>query len=435
MRVAVVGGGIAGLVAARELAGGGAAVTVFERAPRLGGQAGSFELAPGVHVERYYHFICKGDTGYLRMLDELQLSEQLRWRTTDMGLFYDGTLHTFGDPLSLLRFPHLSVRDKIRFARTTAAARLRPATRWHDIEHLTAAAWLTEHYGERAYRLLYEPLLASKFQDHASRVSAAWMWARLNRLGNSRSRLLKERVGYLEGGSQAYVDALERALRERNVDVRVGAHVDRVTVEGGRTSGLIVDGVLDPYDAVLSTVPVPHTAGLFQDLEGPYFENLRALEYLGVMVMTLHLDRPFSRYYWTNVSDPRLPMSGVIEATNLNPLPALRGGAVLYIPQYLAHTDERYARSADQVLAQYCAALQLMNPDFDRSWIKGYWLHREQFTQPVCDVGFSTRVPGIRTPVPNLYLTDSYQLNPNDRAISFSTDLGREAAELILEDR
>ena len=369
------------------------------------------------------------------MLDELGITERLHWRTTDMGLFHDGDLYTFGDPLSLLQFPHLGMRDKIRFAITTASAKLRPATRWQDIEDMTAVEWLLSRYGERTYRLLYEPLLISKFQDHASRISAAWMWARLNRLGNSRSRLMKERIGYLDGGSQAYVDALEKSLRDSGVDIRLSTPVDRVVVEKERARGVLLGGVLDPYDAVLSTVPVPHTRELFAGLRGPYFDNLRSLQYLGVMVLILRLNRPFSRYYWTNVSDARLPMSGVIESTNLNPLPALGGDSILYVPQYLSHTDPRYSRPDDEVFEQYCTALGLMNSGFDRSWIKSSWLHRERFTQPVCETGFSRRVPSIRTPIPNLLLTDSYQLHPNDRAISFSTDLGREAARLILERR
>ncbi|KUF08070.1 FAD-dependent oxidoreductase, partial [Leucobacter sp. G161] len=43
--VAVVGGGVAGLVAARELALAGARVTVLEAAPELGGRVRAVELA------------------------------------------------------------------------------------------------------------------------------------------------------------------------------------------------------------------------------------------------------------------------------------------------------------------------------------------------------------------------------------------------------
>src|SRR3712207_3795101 len=173
------------------------------------------------------------------------------------------------------------------------------------------------------------------------------MGARLHRLGQSRSRTLKERIGYLVGGSAAYVDALEKALVDVHVHLRTGTAVDRVAVEDGRITGVVVDGRTRPFDAVVSTVPVPHALGLFEGLPGPYFDNLRSLEYLGVLVATLRLDRPFSRYYWTNVSDARLPMSGVIEATNLNPLPELGGGAILYIPQYPSPASSGHPRGGD----------------------------------------------------------------------------------------
>jgi protoporphyrinogen oxidase len=434
VRVAVIGGGIAGLVAARDLANAGADVTVLERAPHLGGQAASFSIGPGQEIERYYHFICMGDTGYQQMLQELGIADRLHWRVTEMGLFLDGELHTLGDPISLLRFPHLGLRDKARFALTTARAKFRPASHWKDLEDVAAVDWLVESYGERTYRVLYEPLLESKFQEHAPEISAAWMWARLHRLGQSRSRTMKERIGYLVGGSAAYVDALEKSLVGLHVRLRPRTAVDTVAVEDGRITGVVVDGRHQPFDAVLSTVPVPHALGLFEGLEGPYFDNLRSLEYLGVLVVTLRLDRPFSRYYWTNVSDARLPMSGVIEATNLNPLPELGGDAILYIPQYLSPTSDRYAEADDSVVARYCEALGLMNPAFDRSWVKAAWVHRERWTQPICRRGFTAHVPDLRTSVRGLYLTDSYQLHPHDRAISFSTDLGREAARLVLED-
>jgi protoporphyrinogen oxidase len=434
VRTAVIGGGIAGLVAAYDLSAAGAAVTVFERAPQLGGQAASFEVAPGEAIERYYHFICKGDSGYQQMLAELGIAHRLRWRTTSMGLYYRGELHSLGDPLSLLAFPHLGVRDKARFAWTTAAAKLRPARHWLDLENVPAIEWLARTYGPRASALLFEPLVRSKFQDHADSLSAAWMWARIKRLGDSRTLLMKERIGYLEGGSQAYVDALESAARDRHVEMKVSTAVERVVVDGGRARGLVVEGDLVPFDAVLSTVPIPHTRQLFADLDDAYFRNLRSLEYLGVVVMVLRVSHRYSPHYWTNVNDDRLPVSGVIEATNLNPLPTLGGDAMLYIPQYLSFDDPRASIPDADLFDRYCEALAVMNPAFDRSWVRRYWVHRERYTQPLCDTGFAARMPTIRTSVPNLFVTDSYQLNPHDRAISFSTDLGREAARLILEN-
>jgi protoporphyrinogen oxidase len=133
-----------------------------------------------------------------------------------------------------------------------------------------------------------------------------------------------------------------------------------------------------------------------------------------------------------NVNDPQMNIAGVIEYTNLNPYPTLGGDAILYIPQYLLHTSDAYATPDEVLFDTYCGYLRRINPRFDPSWVKEYRVHRNRFAQPICEVGFSRHMPAIQTPLDNLLLTDSYQLHPHDRAISFSTDLGREAAQIAL---
>ena len=76
-RVVVIGGGPAGLKAAHELAKAGAEVTLLESAPRLGGLASAFDVQ-GTRIERYYHFICKGDDDLVATLDELGLSHKFQ---------------------------------------------------------------------------------------------------------------------------------------------------------------------------------------------------------------------------------------------------------------------------------------------------------------------------------------------------------------------
>ncbi len=431
-RVAVIGGGIAGLVAAYELSRAGLSVTLIERAPRLGGLAGSFEVGDGHSIEKYYHFICKPDRAYFEMQEALGLASRLRWRTTDMGLFYKGMVYTLGDPVSLLAFPHFSLTDKLRFILTTARSKLRGSTNWRDLENVPVKEWLVNAFGPRVYDLLYRPLLESKFHEHLDEISAAWMWARFYRLGNSRTITQKERIGYLVGGSQTYIDALEAALRTQGAEIRTSTSVEQVVVEYGHAVGIRSGGEFKPFNWVISTVPIPNTTQLFSGLDDPYFQRLHLLKYIGVMVMLVRLDRKFSKYFWMNVSDPRLSISGIIEYTNLNPYPELGGDAILYIPQYLDASDPKYAMTDRQLFERYCEELRIINAAFDPSWVRQYWVHRDRFAQPICQLGFSAVVPSMETPIPNLFLTDSYQLHPHDRSISDSTELGTRAARLVL---
>lgn len=432
MHVGIIGGGIAGLVAAYEASKGGARVTLFERSPSLGGLANSFQTGDGQWMERYYHFICRPDRPYLRMIKELGLDSQVRIRTTQMGLFYNGALYPIGDPVSLLAFPHLPTRDKLQFAISTLLAKLRNSSSWEDLENVSARDWLVKQYGERTYEVVFRPLLDFKFREDAPRISAAWMWSRLHRLGNSRTLTQKERVGYLSGGSRTYIDALEESLRSRGVEVRTSVVVERVVVQSGRAAGVQCDGAFWPFDCILSTVPLPFTRDLFAEIEGPYFDNLRQLKYTGVMVMSLRLKRQFSEYFWMNISDARLDICGLIEYTNLNPCEHLGGDGVVYIPQYLPHTHPLYNLPEEDLLRIYCGYLKVINPRFERDWVRGYWVHKDPFAQPICELGFTSHVPSVQTPIDNLFLTDSHQLHPHDRTISNSIELGCRAAGLML---
>src|SRR5258708_6582805 len=101
MKVAVLGGGPAGLATALRLLQQGATVTLFERSDSLGGLAGSFDFE-GLRVEKYYHFICVGDTGIVEMAQELGLT--IRWTATETSFFHEGQHYGFSSALDLLRF-------------------------------------------------------------------------------------------------------------------------------------------------------------------------------------------------------------------------------------------------------------------------------------------------------------------------------------------
>jgi len=88
-------------------------------------------------------------------------------------------------------------------------------------------------------------------------------------------------------------------------------------------------------------------------------------------------------------------------------LPELGGDRVLYIPQYLSADDPRYGQSDEQVLRRYADALALINPAFDRSWIRYHAVFRDRFAQPICLTDYQETTPSIQTPMANLFLTDS----------------------------
>ena len=121
MRVAVVGGGLAGLAAALELVDGGHEVTVLEGRPTLGGAVQTLparEGDPEPPPDNGQHIALGCFTEYLRFLDRIgEGSSYRRLRLSLPVVGEDGSVASVGrGPASLLRYRHLSLKDRLRVA-------------------------------------------------------------------------------------------------------------------------------------------------------------------------------------------------------------------------------------------------------------------------------------------------------------------------------
>ena len=230
------------------------------------------------------------------------------------------------------------------------------------------------------------------------------------------------------GGSATVIDALGADFQRRGGRIVLNAAVEQILFEGGRAAGVRVGGETLPADAVISTVTTSRFRALAQGLDGAYVSALEKIPTIGIFCLFLRLREQVTPFFWVNAHDARVPFAGMIEYTNLNPLPELGGDRILYVPQYLSADDPRYAQSDEEVLRTYTDALALINPAFDRRWVKFSAVFRDRYAQPICLTDYRTTTPTIQTPVANLFLTDSCQLHPHDRTISGSFGLGIDAA-------
>ncbi len=428
----MVGGGISGLSAAYFLAKQGHKVTVFERDAAVGGLASSFDFG-GAFIEKYYHFICLGDQDLIALCEELGLGPKLSWRDSKMSFYYGGKLYPFGTPLDLLRFKPVSVLGRIRFGFNIIYAR--SISYWQALEGEAASAWLTRHIGKRAYDVIWKPLLKIKFGEYADEVSASWMWHRIHRVAKSRRKFLqREMLGYLVGGSKMLFDRLTERIRQMGGEVRTSSPVTSVIVQGNEAKGVRCDGRELRFDRVVSTLALPLVCRLLPDECAGYRNELARIKYIGVVCMTLKLSHPLTDSFWVNINDARISFNGVIEYTNLNPRPDLKGSKIAYIPYYLATTNERYAYADEALLTEYSSALRLVSPEFSRGSIQDWRVFRDPYAQAVCTTHFSEVIPDQRTPVKGFYIIDSTQLYPSDRTLSGMIGLAKSVAEKIREE-
>jgi squalene-associated FAD-dependent desaturase len=131
MRAAVVGGGLAGLAAALELADGGWEVELHEARPTLGGAVQTLperEGDPAPPPDNGQHIALGCFTAYLGFLERIgEAGSVLRTRLSLPVIGEDGCVAAIStDPLSFLRYRHLTLRERLRVVRQLLALRRAP---------------------------------------------------------------------------------------------------------------------------------------------------------------------------------------------------------------------------------------------------------------------------------------------------------------------
>ncbi len=423
-RVVIIGAGAMGLAAAYHAVKRGHQVTVLEAAPEAGGMAAHFDLG-GLSIERYYHFVCKADRPTFDLMDELGIGDRMRWVPTTMGYFIDGKLYPWGDPVSLLTFPKLSLIEKLRYGAMMFFATKR--SDWRSLENISAKDWITSWCGPALYEKMWAPLFRLKFFEYADNVSAAWIWTRFKRVGTSRRSLMQEELGYIDGGSDTLVTALANAITTKGGKIKLNAPVTRVEVEDGRVTGVAAGGGLIPADAVISTMPTPYVSRIVPDLPAADRARYEAIANIGVVCVVFRLKRPVTPHFWVNISDQRFEIPGIVEFSNLRPT----GDTVVYIPYYMPVTHPKFARDDAFFRGEGLRYLQMLNPELRDDDVVAFHAGRLKHAQPVCPPGFAAMIPPVETAIAGLQIADTCFYYPEDRGISESVRLGKEMAERV----
>lgn len=423
-KVAVLGAGPMGLAVAYQLVKDGKQPIVYEADNCVGGMTASFDF-DGLSIERYYHFHCTSDSGFIRILHELGLDSKLHWVHTKMAYYYKGTVHPWGNPVALLRFPGLSFLQKIR-----AGVFLFLTTKrndWRSLDRLEATSWMKRWMGDETYDVLWRKLFDFKFYSYSEQLSAAWIWARIRRLGRSRYNLFKEKLGYIDGGSKVLMEAMADFIRAHGGVINLQTPVQKVVIENDCVRGIQIEGVLHDFDHVISTIPLPYVSGLMPDLPPAILKQFQAQKNVAVICVIVKLRKPVTEYFWMNVNDPDMDIPGIVEYTNLRPL----DHHIVYVPYYMPSEHPKFADCDEVFLNKVKTYLMRINPNLSEQDFIDVRANRYRFAQPICGRNFLQTLPAVKLPIRGLLVADTSYYYPEDRGISESIDFGRKMAQML----
>ncbi|MDI3422919.1 FAD-dependent oxidoreductase [Streptomyces luteolus] len=263
-RVAVIGGGMAGSAAARQLLRGGRDVVVYETADGLGGRARSWhrpEIEPDVGINLMYVSFYKLMT---QLIKEYGLEDELVKISSNVWISDHGkTVPLSSDsPLSLLTYQHVGLRDRIRFLLSTLAqvGRKKQLDLFDPVKSApfddgqSATDWGYRQVSRRGFDFLLRPQIEGFWNFACEEISAVHARALLAWMGGSGFYVLRNGM---------------EILAEKNAegaDIRLSHEVTAVQPDGAGVSITAVgpDGapVTEEFDQVVVATPAPIAAKL-----------------------------------------------------------------------------------------------------------------------------------------------------------------------------
>lgn len=430
--VVIVGGGFTGLTAAYVLSKRGHKVRVIESDKLPGGLAGTFEFSDHVKLEKFYHHWFNNDVYVPKLVKELGMEDDIILLPSKTGMYFNGRLWKLSTPIDLLRFKALSFLERIRLG--LLVFQVRRIKDWKKIEHLSIREWLESLCGKNIYRIVWEPLITSKFSLYAESVNAVWMWKKLVLRGSTRNDKGSEVLAYFKGGFGRLAEAMVSAIEQQGGTVSLGCKVTGLSISSDEShiTALKTNRGQINSRQFLFTPSFPLIAKIFDGVaDEVWLSSLRRVKYLGNMCLVLRLKKSLSDTYWLNVNDPGFPFVGVIEHTNFDSPDNYDNSHIVFLSRYLSVEDPVWALSDEEYVEYAIEHLKRMFPEFNDSWLIEHKVWKAEYAQPVTERNYSDYVPDRSTPFNNGFISTMAQIYPEDRGTNYAIRDGNLIAEHI----
>ena len=166
------------------------------------------------------------------------------------------------------------------------------------------------------------------------------------------------------------------------------------------------------------------------DLPEASKQAYEAIRNIGVICVVHKLKRPVSPHFWVNIVEPGIEIPGVIEFSNLRPMP----DTVVYVPYYMPTDHPKWSWSDQQLADESFGYIRRINPSLTEADRLASKVGRLRYAQPLCEPGFAAKIPPIRTPIEGLQIADTCFYYPEDRGVSEGARLAKEMARAVGTD-
>lgn len=445
-RIVVVGGGLAGLSAARKLLLAGHTVEILEARDLLGGKVSSWRDDDGDWIESGLHVFFGAYDEIFTLMREVGIYENILWKehvlryTMADGDYFEFENWPLPSPLHLmptvLRNHYFSWPEKLTLARMLPTIIFAKDAYYEAQDALTYEQWhLRQGISKKMLKRMFMPMaLALKFvppEEISARVvlDVAGIFLRENQAS---------RMGFLSGSPQEkLIGPIAADIMRLGGTIRTGAKVRELlqNAAGQVVGARLANGAEVRGDAVVLALPIHQLNKLIPQewrARHDYFANLAQFEGVPVMTAQIWLDRQVTGI--DNIlfcPDGRIP----VYADLGNTTPDYANGGKSRIEAVVAPArdifdwDERAIISkvwgdVQKAFPAQTAGAQITKSTLVRIPQSVYW------PKP----GLNGLRPTQRTPISGLYLAGGYTRQKFYDSMEGAVASGNRAAAALLAD-
>lgn len=309
-RIAVVGGGIAGLSAAWALRQRGIDVTLFEASDRLGGKLHTDQV-DGLLIDSGPDSFLSSKPAALQLVEQIGLGERVVNTLPDGGgtfILRDGRLTPLPEGITLLVPADFKSIARTRLLSPFGKARMAMdyviPTRKDDADE-SIGDFVRRRVGKQVFERMAEPLLSGIYAGDADQLSLLSTFPRLRDTERTHGSVIKGAMaqkrqaresGYkpqsprtpfvsLAGGLSELVGALvDRIGREH---IQTSAHVASIIELGSELAIELASGAREVFNGVIVAAPASETADMLSQLDSRLTTELRRIPYVSSATISL----------------------------------------------------------------------------------------------------------------------------------------------------
>jgi protoporphyrinogen oxidase len=378
--VAIIGGGLAGLTAARTLHDAGRNFILFEAADKLAGLASSFKDDEGFSYDFGAHFITN------RLADEVGIGHEcLTVKSYGERVWLGGKSYSY--PFGLIAIPRMSISG------------LRAKLAGSNGEDRNAREWFARRYGKALAEEIALPLIEAWSGASADELApsvgdslpgsilktlylkaAAKATRRAVACGYSRE--LPEMASvyhvYPKNGVSEICSKLAEGLED---NIKLNTPVNEIRVENGRAAAVRSGDTEYPVSAVISTAPANILAKLVTGTDA--LNDVANFRFRPMIFVNLKLNGRGhlpDTVMW--LPEKKFPFFRLTEATLSMPWLAPEGKTIITVDIGAEKTDAAWAMSGEELVEMCLDGMAELIPDIRELYL-GHNVLRTPISYPV----------------------------------------------------